>query len=219
MRLKILVPALLGVLLALGGGWAVSQAPEPPPQGQSGTASPPPEGAQQGAPAPRPEPKAEVVDSSRVPTLLLGARQEILLYTDRFSYAPLAQALREAVVQRGVRVRLLLPAEAFSAQDSFAMGFAFLSLKRPNLEVKVLAGGKVDPRAVVDRSYLLVGYPLEGLPPEVRGPLLLFRDPATVGLEAERFARYWASAPYCRPRARYEAGRLRTWCDLSNTRP
>ncbi|MCX7849659.1 hypothetical protein [Thermus sp.] len=86
--------------------------------------------------------------------------------------------------------------------------------------MKLLGGGKVDPRVVVDGSYMLVGYPLEGLPPEVRGPLLLFRDPTLVRNEVERFLRYWAYAPYCRPRAHYEETRgVRAWCEPSQARP
>lgn len=206
------VGRLLLALLAFGGGWGWSQEAEVPPSDST------PSAPSQGAP-PKAEAKAEVVDPAKASAFLLASRREVALYLDRFAYGPLAQALHELVVKRGIRVRLLVPAEAFSARDSYAMSFAFLALRRPNLEVKVLGGGKVDPRAIVDGSYLLVGYPLEGLPPEVRGPLLLFRDSATVRPEADRFDRYWASAPYCRPRARYEGGGLRTWCELSQTRP
>lgn len=207
-------------LLALWalGGLAQQEAPPSNP-------SPPQEAPSQGqglqAPQPAQAPAAQeqVVPPSAIPSLVGAARKEILAYLEAFAHQPLAEALHAAVVKRGVRAKVLVPMSALDSPDSYAMSLLFLSLKYANLEVKVLRGGRVDPRVVVDGLYMLVGYPLEGLAPEVRGPLLLVKDPARVGAERERFLRYWSAAPYCAPDVRYQGGSLAVRCVLSWQRP
>lgn len=130
----------------------------------------------------------------------------------------MAKALHHVVTQRAVNVKLLLPAEVFSQPNSYAMAFAFLALRRNKLEVKVVAGGKVDPRILVDGKALMVGYPLEGIPEEVKGPLLLFTDEGLIKAERERYNTYWNASPYCRPKVEYVGNTLKTWCQLSKSR-
>lgn len=198
-RTFLLLPVALWALL---WGWSLAQEGE---GGERPRETAPPQGGQGGT----------VISTGRALELLASAKRELWLYLDAFTEENLAQTLHRAIIQKRVQVRLLLPKESFSLPGSYAMPFAFLSLRHRNLEVKVLGGSRVDPRILGDSSWMLVGHPLEGLPPEAKGPLLLFTDPKLVQQEQNRFNLYWQRAPYCRPRAQYQdLGSIRTWCEL-----
>ena len=210
------IQVLVGLLLipfALGQETPGIPSPAPPSGGESPANSPESKGPQERGP------KGTPISLARATEIIRGAQREILLYLENFNSEALAKTLHHAVTQRGVNVKLLLPIGAFSRPNSYAMSFAFLSLRRKNLEIKVLGGGKVDPRVIVDERIFMVGYPLEEVPEEVRGPLLLFTEESLVKAEQNRFMVYWNASPYCRPKAEYNSNRIRTWCLLVKGRP
>ena len=162
--------------------------------------------AQDPPPPSPPSPRGEVLAPNALESFLKGAKEEVLVLTVTATHEPLMRPLWD-LVRKGVRVRVLGTKQAVESPTSYFVPLAFLSLRYANLEVKVLGGSKVDPRVLVDRRYMLVGPPLEGVPPEVAGPLLLFTDPEALRAELQRFEAYWALAPYCAPQARYEPAR------------
>lgn len=181
--------------------------PVPSPTSPPATVTPP-------APSPA-TPKAEVVPPDALERFLRAAKEEILLLTTTASYDPLMTSLWP-LAKKGLRILVLAPQSAIAPPSSYLVSLAFFSLKHPNVTVKLLGGSKVDPRLIIDRKYMLVGPPLEGIPPEAGGPLLLVTDPAMIKLEVDRFFSYWSIAPYCAPRVRLQNDRVLPYCVPNN---
>jgi hypothetical protein len=156
-----------------------------------------------------------VVAPDALERFLRAAKEEILLLTTTASYDSLMTSLWP-LAKKGIRILVLAPQSAIAPPSSYLVSLAFLSLKHPNVTVKLLGGSKVDPRLIIDRKYMLVGSPLEGIPPEAGGPLLLVTDTAMVKVEVDRFFAYWSIAPYCAPRVRLQNDQVSPYCVPNN---
>ncbi len=178
--------------------------------------APPPSGITPPTPSPT-VPKAEVVTPDALERFLRAAKEEILLLTTTASYDSLMTSLWP-LARKGIRILVLAPQSAITPPTSYLVSLAFLSLKHPNVTVRLLGGSKVDPRLIIDRKYMLVGPPLEGIPPEAGGPLLLVTDPAAVKVEVDRFLAYWSIAPYCAPRVKLQNSQVIPYCVPNNRR-
>jgi len=156
-----------------------------------------------------------VVTPDALGRFLRAAKEEILLLTTTASYDSLMTSLWP-LAKKGIRILVLAPQSAIAPPSSYLVSLAFLSLKHPNVTVKLLGGSKVDPRLIIDRKYMLVGPPLEGIPPEAGGPLLLVTDPAAIKVEVDRFFAYWPIAPYCAPRVKLRNDQIFPYCAPNN---
>ena len=188
-----------------------SPAPSPTP---SPTSPPPPSTVAPPTSSPT-TPKAEVVSPDILERFLRAAKEEILLLTTTASYDSLMTSLWP-LAKKGIRILVMAPQSAITPSSSYLVSLAFLSLKHPNVTVKLLGGSKVDPRLIIDRKYMLVGPPLEGIPPEAGGPLLLVTDPAMIKVEVDRFFAYWSIAPYCAPRVKLHNDQVLPYCTPNN---
>ena len=197
---------------AFAQGQPPSETPSPSPTSPAPSPTSPSPPSTVTPPAPSPTtPKAEVVAPDALERFLRAAKEEILLLTTTASYDSLMTPLW-ALAKKGIRILVLAPQSAIAPPSSYLVSLAFLSLKHSNVTVKLLGGSKVDPRLIIDRKYMLVGPPLEGIPPEAGGPLLLVTDPAMIKVEVDRFFAYWSIAPYCAPRVKLQNDQVLPYC-------
>jgi hypothetical protein len=147
--------------------------------------------------------------------VISSARYTVDAYLPLLVSKEVASALAALVREKRVQVRVIVENRALSMPSTYLYSLVILGTKYP-IQIKVVSNTPgIDPRVIVDRSYLLVGGALEGIDP-ILSPTLLFRDPAYAQKELSRFERTWQVAPLCRPKIRYslETRRLELRCDL-----
>lgn len=173
-----------------------NQPQQPTPPGDSSLPSP------TQSPEKQPADLGKIVTVSYMAEVLKGAKEQIDVLSGTLTEEALATALHQAAL-RGVKIRILVPANVISLQTSYVLTFIYLQFKHP-VTVKIIAGTKVDPRVIVDKRIMFVGQPIDGVLPEIGGPLLMFVDKGIVQKELERFDSYWKISPKCIPNARYD---------------
>jgi hypothetical protein len=180
-----------------------------PAWGQEGNASPP------ASPPDPPRDTGTLVGLKEAIQVIASARYTVDAYLPLLVSKEVASTLATLAKERGVRVRVIVENRALSMPSTYLYSMVILGTRYP-IQVKVVSNTPgIDPRVIVDRSYLLVGGALEGID-SLLSPTLLFRDPAYAQKELSRFDRTWQVAPLCRPRIRYtlETRRLELGCDL-----
>jgi len=131
---------------------------------------------------------------------LIGqAQQQIVLVAPGLFNTPIATALHQAAVQRGVQVLLLLEAGHINQPASFGAAFSFLAPERP-LHVRVVQVVRLEPRLLLDSRVLLSGPLVAGESFSPR-PTWASTKRTDLEVEIERFNRVWRQAPPCRPSA------------------
>ncbi len=180
-----------------------------PTWGQEGGASPP------ASPPVPPKDTGTQVGLKEAIQVISGARYTVDAYLPLFLSKEVASALATLAKEKRVQVRVIVEDRALSMPSTYLYSLALLGVKYP-IQVKVVSNTPgIDPRVIVDRTYLLVGGALEGIDP-ILSPTLLFRDPAYAQKELSRFERTWQVAPLCRPKVKYipEVHRLELGCSL-----
>lgn len=177
--------------------------------GQEGSALPP-----ASPPAP-PKDTGTQVGLKEAIQVIASARYTVDAYLPLLVSKEVASTLATLAKEKRVQVRVIVENRALSMPSTYLYSLVLLGLKYP-IQVKVVSNTPgIDPRVIVDRTYLLVGGALEGIDP-ILSPTLLFRDPAYAQKELFRFERTWQVAPLCRPKLRYvlESHKLELGCDL-----
>ena len=116
----------------------------------------------------------EVASSADIATLLDGATQEVLLAAPKMRSRAVAEALREALVVRGVDVYLLLPDATVDERASYALG---LGLAGAAVRLSEAVG---EPFVVIDRATLVIGPLVGALDGTEAGRTVVRRDAGAV---------------------------------------
>ncbi len=175
-------------------------------------------GQEGGAPPPASPPPKDTgiqVGLKEAVQVISSARYTVDAYLPLLVSKEVASALATLAKEKRVQVRVIVEDRALSMPSTYLYSLVLLGTKYP-IQVKVVSTTPgIDPRVIVDRTYLLVGGALEGVD-SILSPTLLFRDPAFAQKELSRFERTWRVAPLCRPRVRYtlETRKLELGCAL-----
>lgn len=129
----------------------------------------------------------------QVGATLLAATSEVTLVTPALRSKDVAESLRKAAVERGVRVFLLADARFLSDGGSF---LGSLSMT-PGIQVRLLRGLN-DSRATIDRQLILSGPLLADIvSPLQQTPTQVSQEPRAVRTASVWFNEAWAQArPY-----------------------
>jgi phosphatidylserine/phosphatidylglycerophosphate/cardiolipin synthase-like enzyme len=133
-------------------------------------------------------------DTSAVVEVIRAATSEVLIASDTLQSQEVADALRAALVTRGVAVYLLIPAQNAAAPASYAASLAHAGAQVRLVEV---GGGFL----IVDRRFVVAG-PLIGSSAQVGVASLTFLvdDPMYTAPFVEGFRlSFGAAAPYVPP--------------------
>ena len=143
---------------------------------------------------PPPPPGAQTLaEYGELVQTLATAKEELMLATDVLQAKEVAEAVRIAMVERGVEVYLLVPPEAMADPASFFISLAFAGA---NVRLVPFEGNF----AIVDRRVLVSGPMLAGLtqlPSEAPEPTLLQQNEAEVASYVSSFYESFSAAePY-----------------------
>ncbi|PNY79675.1 hypothetical protein [Deinococcus koreensis] len=131
--------------------------------------------------------------SQQVGASLYEATSEVLLVTPTLRSKDVAEALRRAAVERGVRIFLIADGRYVNEGASY---LASLSLT-PGIQVRLVRGLEAS-RATIDRQMTVSGPLLADVPsPRRPGATLALQQPQAVRVASTWFSKAWATArPY-----------------------
>lgn len=132
---------------------------------------------------------AQAVTADRIATEIGLATQQVLIYSPWLKNKNVADAIRVAVAERGIRVYLLSPQESIWDKASY---FGSLALAGARLYTGTIDKGLIsNPFLVIDNNRAIIGRQI-GLNPNIYDPMLtrLTTNPA----EVKRLVTWYAAA-------------------------